>query len=367
MRTIKKGIDVILLLLFLVLLGYSFTGGQIHEILGLVFLILIVVHNILNRKWYGALRKGNYSSKRKLGTVINIALLVDVAAIGITGIINSRYLINTGISISNIGFLHTILALAGFVLIVYHLLFHACSNMKKEHKKHPRVLAVVTPIIAVILGVFLLPYLKRHFNTVQINLQEVITGEQVDFGDKKVLIVYFTRVGNSNFEEDVDAVAGASLLLNEEDKLMGNSQVIAQMISDAVGGELLSVNVKEKYPSSYSDTVSVAGKEKNRQELPQLVDMPETIEEYDTVFLVYPLWWWSIPKPVETFLTSYDFSGKTILPVVTHGGSGAGESVEEIEALCDGKVMDTPLEVYCGDIPDCRQDVTEWLKEIRKK
>lgn len=361
------GIDVIMLLLFIILLGYSFTGGRMHEIAGLIFLAAAVVHNMLNRKWYAALRKGSYSSKRKLAAVINIALLVDVAAIGFTGIINSRYLINTGISISNVGRIHTILAMAGLVLIVYHLLFHALSNTKKEHKKLPVVLAVVTLITAVLLGVWLLPYLKRHFHTVRINLQEVIAGEQVDFGDKNILVVYFTRVGNSDFEEDVDAVAGASLLLNEEDKLMGNSQVIAQMISDAAGGELLSINVKDKYPSSYFDTVSVAGKEKDRQELPQLSDMPENIEEYDTVFLVYPLWWWSIPKPVEAFLASYNFSGKTMIPVVTHGGSGAGECVKDIEKLCDGKVIDTPLEVYCGDVPDCREDVTEWLKEIRKK
>lgn len=366
-RKIKLGIDVSMLLLFFVLLGYSITGGQIHEIAGLVFLATAAIHNFLNRKWYAALKKGTCSPKRKPVAVINIALLVDLAVLGITGIINSRYLIHTGIHISNVGRIHTILALAGLALAVFHLLFHALSNTKKEHKKLPVVLAVVTLITTVLVGVWLLPYLKRHFYTVRINLQEVIAGEQVDFGDKKILIVYFTRAGNSDFEEDVDAVAGASLLINEEDKLMGNSQVIAQMIGDAVGGDLLSINVKDKYPSSYYDTVSVAGKEKDRQELPKLLDMPEAIEEYDTVFLVYPLWWWSIPKPVETFLTSYNFSGKTIIPVVTHGGSGAGECVKDIEALCDGRVIDTPLEVYCGDVPDCREYVTQWLKQIRKK
>lgn len=338
-----------------------------HEIMGLSFLFLTAVHIFLNRKYYGALRKGSYSSKRKLTAVINIALLADITAIGITSVINSRYLFRTGIRISNIGQIHTIAALAGLVLIVYHLLLHAFSNTKKEYKKLPVILALVTLITAVLLGVWLLPYLKRHFNTVKIDLQEIISGDKVEFVDKKILIVYFTRVGNSNFEDDVDAVAGASLLLNEKDEMMGNSQVIAQMIRDAVNGELLSINVKEKYPSSYSDTVSAAGKEKNSLELPQLVNMPENIEEYDTVFLVYPLWWWSIPKPVVTFLTNYDFSGKTLIPVVTHGGSGAGESLKEIKTLCDGKVINTPLEVYCGDIPYCREDVTEWLREIRKK
>lgn len=348
------------------LLGYSFTRGPIHEILGLSFLFIIIVHNFLNLKYYVTLRKGSYNFKRKLAAVINIALLADIAIMGITGIINSRYLFHTDIHISHIGRIHTISALAGLVLIAYHVFFHAFFNTKKEYKKLSLIVCLVTLITSVFVGVWLLPYLKRHFNIVKINLQETIHGEQVEFGDKKVLIVYFTRVGNSNFEEDVDAVSGASLLLNEKDELMGNSQVIAQMLSDAVDGELLSINVKEKYPSSYSDTVSVAGEEKSSMEKPQLINMPENIEEWDTVFLVYPLWWRSLPKPVETFLTDYDFSGKTIIPVVTHGGSGIGESLKEIKDLCDGKVINTSLEIYCGDIPYCREDVTEWLKEIRE-
>ena len=67
-------------------------------------------------------------------------------------------------------------------------------------------------------------------------------------------------------------------------------EVIGQMIQDTVGGDIVSVNTKEHYPASYSDTVSVASKEMSRRELPELVDMPENIEEYDMVFLVFPLW-----------------------------------------------------------------------------
>ena len=122
-RKIKLGIDVSMLLLFFVLLGYSITGGQIHEIAGLVFLATAAIHNFLNRKWYAALKKGTCSPKRKPVAVINIALLVDLAVLGITGIINSRYLIHTGIHISNVGRIHTILALAGLALAVFHLLF----------------------------------------------------------------------------------------------------------------------------------------------------------------------------------------------------------------------------------------------------
>ena len=363
-KTKKIVIDVILGLLFALLLGYAFTGGQFHEVTGIVFAVIAVIHNIVNIRWYQALTKGTYNRKRMLTTAINIALVVDVAAILLTGIINSRYLFHTGIRISGIGRIHTVLALIGLVLIVSHVLVHAFSHTKKKHRILPVILILVVAALAVLLDVWLLPYLKRHFKTVEIERETVISGESVDSDGRKIVTVYFTRVGNTDFDDDVDAVSGASLLLDEHEELMGNSQVIGQMIQDAVGGDIISINTKKKYPSAYSDTVSMASEEMNLQELPELMDMPEDIDAYDTVFLVYPLWWNTIPKPVEAFLNSYDFSGKTVIPIVTHGGGGAGRSVEDIKAVCGGVVVENPLEVYCDDIPYCRERVTEWLEEI---
>lgn len=357
-------IDVMAGLLFVILLGYSFTGGQLHEILGILFAIVIIFHNIINRKWYSGLKKGNYSKKRKIVTVINIALIIDIAAIVLTGIISSRYLFNTGIRISIAVQTHAALALIGLVLIISHILVHTIDFTKKSSGKLFVCGTVIALISALLLYTWMLPYVKRHFNTVRINCKEVIMGEHVDVNNRNIVIVYFTRVGNSNFENDVDAVSGASLLLNEEDKLMGNSQVIAQMLGDAVAGDLVSINVEAKYPSSYADTVSVASNELKSGELPTLIEMPENLDEYDTVVLVYPLWWWTIPKPVEAFLKNYDFSNKTVIPIVTHGGSGAGDSVKDIKSVCNGTVIDNPLTIYCGDIPYCRDIVSEWLKEV---
>lgn len=159
-------------------------------------------------------------------------------------------------------------------------------------------------------------------------------------------------------------VSGTSLLINGKKEFLGNSQVIGQMIQNAIGGEIVSINTKERYPSSYSDTVSAAGKEMERPELPDLVDMPENMDRYDTIFLVFPLWWNTIPKPVEAHLNSYDFSRKAVILVVTHGRSGAGRNIEAIKNACDRAVKEAPLEIYCGNIPYCRERVTEWLKGL---
>lgn len=356
----KRIIDVAMGLLYLLLLGYAFTGGKLHEVAGVLFAAAVVFHNIVNVRWYRALGKGNYDKKRKLMTGINIALAADVVAIMLTGILNSRFLFPTGLRLTGTEWFHKIFATIGFVLIVVHIAVHVFA----KNKKLLVLLTVSACVLALALDLFLLPYLKRHFLTVEIDRTAVISGEEVDLGEKKILTVYFTRVGNTDFEDGVDAVSGASLLFDEEAELLGNSQVIGLMIQDAAGGDLLSLNTEKMYPSSYSATVSAASAEMKLEELPELINMPASIEEYDTVFLVYPLWWYTIPKPVEAFLSSYDFSGKDVIPVVTHGGSGAGKSVEAIKAVCEGVVEEDALEIYCDDIAYSRERVAQWLKEL---
>lgn len=365
-KRIKLAVDVLLCVLYLLLLGYAFTGGQFHELAGIAFAVLAVLHNVLNRRWYKALGKGAYSGKRWLHTLINFALVADLAAILLTGLLGSRYLLHTGLRLPAIGRIHTILALVGLVLIALHIMVHAFARAEKPHRKLLVALTASVCLFAILLDVWLLPYLKRHFLTVEIDRQTAIPGERVAFEDRKILTVYFTRVGNTAFGETVDAVSGASLLLNEDADLMGNSEVIGQMIQDAVGGDILSIHTKKKYPASYAATVSVASEEMKSEELPELIDLPETLDAYDTIFLVYPLWWHTIPKAVESFLTRYEFAGKTLIPVVTHGGGGAGRSLEDIREVCGGTIVEPPLKIYCGDVPDCRNDVTEWLKQVKE-
>ena len=360
----KLVIDILLGLLYVFLLGYAFTGGLFHEVAGIIFAVMVVIHNISNIGWFKTLKMGQYNTKRKTVFTLNFMLTADVAAILVTGILNSRYLFHSDIRAAWIGRIHATLALIGFVLIFSHVLVHVFSHTKRKYRKLPIVLIVSVSVFAVAMNMWILPYLERHFVTVEVDLDTVISGESVDFDGRKIVTVYFTRVGNTDFEDDVDAVSGASLLLNGNREFMGNGQVLALMIQDAVGGDIISINTKERYPSSYSDTISVASEELKRQDLPELINMPEDLSEYDTVFLVYPLWWYTIPKPVEAFLSCYDFSGKTVIPIVTHGGSGAGKSVEDIMAICNGTVMAEPLEIYCGDIPYCREGVAEWLKGL---
>lgn len=236
----------------------------------------------------------------------------------------------------------------------------------KQLKNH-KVLYIIAGVVVVaaITGYFLIPYIKRHYIPATVDVDKATEMEKVDFGQERVLTVYFTRVGNSDFEEDVDAVSGASLM-KEGGKLIGNSQLLAAMVQNSVGGELYAIRTEKKYPSSYGDTVSVARDEIDSDEKVVLSGSLPDLSQYDIVVLVYPVWWGTIPNAVKSFLQSEDLSGIVLYPLVTHGGSGAGNSVEDIQAVCGADVSSNSLEVFDDDVIDAADMVAEWLNNIQK-
>ena len=111
---------------------------------GIVFIVMTIIHNIINIKWYKTIKKGVYSRKRKIAIAVNFALASDIVSILLTGIINSRYLFHTGIHITGIGQIHAVLAVVGFVLIAFHVMFHAFGRVQKKYRALPVTLAIRT-------------------------------------------------------------------------------------------------------------------------------------------------------------------------------------------------------------------------------
>ena len=235
----------------------------------------------------------------------------------------------------------------------------------EQRKKHKKIYLIAGVVLAaaLIAGYFFVPYAKRHYIPVSVDMNEAAAMEKADMGERKVLTVYFTRVGNSEFEEDVDVVSSASLMKDNE-TLVGNSQLLATMVYNAVGGELYGIQTEKKYPSAYSDTVSVAKDEMDSDENVALSGTLPELSRYDMVVLVFPVWWGTVPGAVKSFLQSDDLSGKTIYPLVTHGGSGAGNSVEDIRKLCKADVSNDVLEVFDDDVANAAGAVSEWLKSL---
>ena len=161
--------------------------------------------------------------------------------------------------------------------------------MMEQRKKNKKIYLIAGVVLAAVFiaGYFFVPYAKRHYMPVSGDVEEAAAMEEADMGERKVLTVYFTRVGNSDFEEDVDAVSSASLM-KDGGTLVGNSQLLAAMVHNAVGGEVYAIQTEKKYPSSYSDTVSVAKDEMDSDGNVALSGNLPELNRYDTVILVFP-------------------------------------------------------------------------------
>lgn len=149
----------------------------------------------------------------------------------------------------------------------------------------------------------------------------------------------------------------------------GNLDKMAHWVADETGGDLFRVTAKDPYPDNYNQTADRAKQEQDDGVRPEIVvDITvEQMAQYDTVFFGFPVWWYDLPMSMWTFLESYDFSGKTIIPFFSHEGSsnGAG-ALPTIETLAAGATVrsDDALSIRGGNVADSEEDVRAWVRGL---
>ena len=147
----------------------------------------------------------------------------------------------------------------------------------------------------------------------------------------------------------------------------GNTREMANQIHGSVGGHIFEVKAIKPYPDDYDAVVEQARQELNSGDKPALKTKVEGIESYDLVFIGYPIWWGTFPAPVKTFLSEYDFSGKTIVPFCTHEGSGLGRSPADISKLCPKSTLQDGLAIWRKNVKTAQNDVSEWVRRLGVK
>ena len=175
-----------------------------------------------------------------------------------------------------------------------------------------------------------------------------------------ILIAYFTVPET----DDVDTVSSASRVATDNG-VVGNTQFIAQAIQQAVGGDLFAIETVQQYPGTHDELLDFAYNELRENARPELASQIENLDDYDTIFLGYPNWNSDLPMPLYTFLESYDFSEKTIIPFVTHGGSGFSRTVSTIQELQpEATVIEDGLSISRGDVADAAQQAMDWASSL---
>ena len=156
---------------------------------------------------------------------------------------------------------------------------------------------------------------------------------------KKILVVYFSH--------------------------SGNTKVIANQIKDLTDGDIFEILPAKAYPSDYQACVDQAKKEINANYKPTLKTKLKNISSYDMIFVGSPCWWATMAPPVATFLSSYDFTGKTIVPFMTHEGSRMGRYASDIKKLCPKAKILEGLPVRGSNVKEAKGNVNKWLREIK--
>ena len=176
------------------------------------------------------------------------------------------------------------------------------------------------------------------------------TESLTDSDGKNILVAYFSRADENYNVGTIDK---------------GNTQIVAEYITSEVGADSFHIQTVTPYPDDYDDCCDVAKQELADKARPEIQGGVENMEQYDIVFLGYPIWWGDMPMAVYTFIDSYDFSDKVVIPFNTHEGSGESGTYSAIGSyLPNAQVLDgmaiqgkTAQEFNS----DTQQSVRDWL------
>ena len=165
----------------------------------------------------------------------------------------------------------------------------------------------------------------------------------------KTLIAFFSRADENYF-------GGAMRYVK-----VGNTEIVCGLIKELIPSDTFRIEMKDPYSPVYMTCIEEAKKDLREKARPELVSMPDSIEEYDTVILAYPNYWGTMPMAVFTFLEAFDFTGKTILPLCTNEGSGMGVSERDIRKTCPNADVRKGLSITGSKAADSKAGVQKWL------
>lgn len=177
-----------------------------------------------------------------------------------------------------------------------------------------------------------------------------------------ILIAYFSRFGNTNYPDDVDASTSASVVI--DNGRFGTTEYVAKMIQEIVGGDIHLIETATPYTTDFDELRDVNHSEMASNYLPALKKTNLDISKYDTIFVGYPVWATDAPQAVISFLNQYDFSDKTVIPFCTHDGYGAGNSYQTIAEASKALNTADGIAIEAKNVPKSQDTVTAWLDSI---
>lgn len=168
----------------------------------------------------------------------------------------------------------------------------------------------------------------------------------------KNLIIYYSRTGENYWNGSIKNL----------DK--GNTEIVAEFIQKAVGGDLFRVETVDSYAADYYKCIEEAQREFKANARPQLTKYLDTLDGYDNVFVCGPCWLGTFPMAIFSLLERLDFAGKKVMPVMTHEGSGLGNCERDLRRVCVGATFGRGLSVHGAEAAHAERGIEAWAKTV---
>ena len=168
----------------------------------------------------------------------------------------------------------------------------------------------------------------------------------------KNLIIYYSRKGENYWNGSIKNIA------------KGNTEIVAEFIRDAVGGDLFEVDTVKPYDKDYYVCIEEAKAELRENARPEIKKYIDSIADYDNIFVCGPCWWGTYPMAIFTQLEKLDFTGKKVMAVMTHEGSGLGSSERDLKKICKGASFGKGLAVHGAEASQSESMVSAWAKKM---
>lgn len=167
----------------------------------------------------------------------------------------------------------------------------------------------------------------------------------------KNLILYYSRKGENYWNGSIKKIE------------KGNTEIVAEFIQKAIGGDLFEVDTVKTYAADYYACIEDAKQELHTNARPKLKKYLDSIDGYDNIFVCGPCWWGTFPCGVFTQLERLDWKGKKVMAVMTHEGSGLGNCERDLKKICTGATFGKGLAIHGADASKSENTVADWAKK----
>ncbi len=144
----------------------------------------------------------------------------------------------------------------------------------------------------------------------------------------------------------------------------GNTRAVAEEISSQTGADIFEIIPETPYSDDYNEVLDTAQREQSENARPVISGAIDDFNKYTTIFVGYPNWWGDMPMIMYSLFDDYDFTGKTIAPFVTSGGSGFSGTIDTIRSLEPGAEVTEGLSLSGDSAENSAADVSKWLTTI---